>query len=132
MPRHCKSIPHEQVQFRAILVATNPTRYHHSSRKVAKSCDMSRLQYKKKSHRCCNCWNSIAVMFELHCSEFELDCSESAGQPTGSGRSLSRMSLASCTNRLSRSSASFLFASRARFLKALAFLCTSANGFVYS
>jgi hypothetical protein len=46
--------------------------------------------------------------------------------------SLPRISLASCTNLLSRSSASFLFASRARSLKALAFLCTSSNGFVYS
>src|ERR1019366_8110175 len=33
----------------------------------------------------CNCWNSIAVMFELRCSEFELGCSESADQPAGSG-----------------------------------------------
>src|ERR1035438_7839526 len=26
-----------------------------------------------------NCWNSIAVMFELRCSKFEFDCSESVG-----------------------------------------------------
>src|ERR1039458_10030806 len=76
MPRHCKSIPHEQVQFRAILVATNPTRYHHLSRKVATCRDMSRLQYKKKSHTHWNCWNSVAVMFELRCSVLELDCSD--------------------------------------------------------
>jgi hypothetical protein len=25
---------------------------------------------------CCNCWNSLAVMFELRCSKFELLCSE--------------------------------------------------------
>src|SRR5664280_2890473 len=25
-----------------------------------------------------NCWNSLAVMFELRCSKFELFCSESA------------------------------------------------------
>src|ERR1035441_5686537 len=81
MPRHCKSIPHEQVQFRAILVATNPTRYHHLSRKVATCRDMSRLQYKKKSHTHWNCRNSIAVMFDLRCSKFELFCSELAGQP---------------------------------------------------
>src|ERR1022692_1856429 len=84
MPRHCKSIPHEQVQFRAILVARSPTRYAHLSRKVAQGCDVLRLQYKKKSHSHCNCWNSAAVMFELHCSEFELFCSESAGKPSGS------------------------------------------------
>src|ERR1019366_6995512 len=35
--------------------------------------------------RRCNCWNSIAVMFELRCSKFELFCSESAGQPKGQG-----------------------------------------------
>src|ERR1035438_2776508 len=81
MPRHCKSIPHEQVQFRAILVARSPTRYAHLSRKVAKGCDVLRLQYKNKSHSDWNCWNSVAVMFELRCSEFELGCSESAGQP---------------------------------------------------
>src|ERR1017187_9597547 len=78
---HCKSIPHEQVQFRAILVARSPTRYAHLSRKVAKGCDVLRLQYKKKSHSGWNCWNSTAVMFELCCSNFELFCSESAGQP---------------------------------------------------
>jgi hypothetical protein len=32
-------------------------------------------------HSCWNCWNSIAVMFELRCSKFELLCSESAAQP---------------------------------------------------
>ena len=32
-----------------------------------------------------NCWNSIAVMFELGCSEFELRCSESADQPRDQG-----------------------------------------------
>jgi hypothetical protein len=46
--------------------------------------------------------------------------------------SLSRISLASRTDLLSRSSASFLFASRARSLKALTLLCTSTNGLVYS
>ena len=46
--------------------------------------------------------------------------------------SLSRaIPLNSCANLFSRSSASFSFASRARSLKALAFLCTSTNGFVY-
>jgi len=29
----------------------------------------------------CNCWNSIAVMFELRCSKLEFGCSESASQP---------------------------------------------------
>ena len=51
------------------------------SRKVAKGRERSRLQYKKKSHSHCNCWNSLAVMFELRCSKFELGCSESAGKP---------------------------------------------------
>jgi hypothetical protein len=43
----------------------------------------------------------------------------------------SRISLAFCTALLSRSSASFLFASRARSLRTLTLLCTSAKGFVY-
>jgi hypothetical protein len=44
-------------------------------------------------HTVCNCWNSISVMFDLRCSEFELFCSESAGQPQtrGSGGSKSSM-----------------------------------------
>jgi hypothetical protein len=30
-----------------------------------------------------NCWNWIAVMFELRCSELRLFCSESGGKPLG-------------------------------------------------
>jgi hypothetical protein len=33
----------------------------------------------------CNRWNSIAVMCELHCSEFELGCSESVGKQGNAG-----------------------------------------------
>src|ERR1035441_5062696 len=36
------------------------------------------LQNKDPSHTSWNCWNSLAVMFELRCSKFELFCSESA------------------------------------------------------
>jgi hypothetical protein len=43
------------------------------------------LQNNFKTHNSCNCWNSVAVMFELRCSEFELGCSESAGQPQDAG-----------------------------------------------
>src|ERR1039458_6391510 len=43
------------------------------------------LQNIGPSHNCWNCWNSIAVMFELRCSEFELFCSESASQPRDQG-----------------------------------------------
>src|ERR1019366_7652936 len=35
-----------------------------------------------------NCWKSIAVMFELPCSELELFCSESARQPQHPGGQL--------------------------------------------
>lgn len=45
---------------------------------TAESCSLSPYR--------CNCWNSIAVMFELRCSEFELRCSDSQ-------RALSRMSM---------------------------------------
>src|SRR5271165_6195332 len=37
-----------------------------------------------------NCWNSAAVMFELRCSEFELFCSESTGQPQDQETRLAR------------------------------------------
>src|SRR5664279_3351429 len=36
-------------------------------------------------HTACNCWNSVAVMFELRCSKVELRCSESGGQPQDQG-----------------------------------------------
>ena len=41
-------------------------------------------------HSLWNCWNSLAVMFELRCSKFELHCSESAGKPAGLGPDLMR------------------------------------------
>jgi hypothetical protein len=44
------------------------------------------LQNNSGTHSLCNCWNSVAVLFELRCSEFELGCSESAGQPQDQGR----------------------------------------------
>jgi len=33
----------------------------------------------------CDCWNSIAVMFDLHCSKFELFCSEQVRSSTWFG-----------------------------------------------
>jgi hypothetical protein len=36
------------------------------------------LKQKKNPNTVWNCWNSVAVLFELRCSEFELDYSERA------------------------------------------------------
>src|ERR1035438_766922 len=50
----------------------------HILRLLTTSCDFLPLQHKKQSHISWNCRNSAAVMFELHCSEFEFRCSKSA------------------------------------------------------
>jgi hypothetical protein len=54
-------------------------------RGATRRCEALRLQHNSEKHNICNCWNSVAVMFELRCSEFELDCSETAGQPQDPG-----------------------------------------------
>jgi hypothetical protein len=44
------------------------------------------LQFNSDHHKGWNCWNSVAVVFELRCSDFDLFCSESAdcgGKLTG-------------------------------------------------
>src|ERR1039458_8404660 len=64
---YCKSIPHEQVQFRAILVATNPTRYHHLSRKVAKSRERSRKVAKGRDCKI-NKYITDVELFKFNCS----------------------------------------------------------------
>src|ERR1035441_11124068 len=49
------------------------------SRKTAKNRETPRMQNNSRTHSRCNCWNSVAVMFDLRCSDFEFGCSESVG-----------------------------------------------------
>src|ERR1019366_4919037 len=53
-------------------------------RGATRRCEALPLTPYKKTHNLCNCRNSIAVRFELRCSDLELFCSESAGKPPGS------------------------------------------------
>src|ERR1039458_7166703 len=65
---------------------TNQSNFRHisvdlSRQNRALSPFAAQLKNNDQIHSWWNCGNSIAVMFELRCSEFELGCSESAGQP---------------------------------------------------
>src|ERR1019366_5511986 len=56
-----------------------PDRWSFVRPPAASECDCTRKRESPKSPPNCNCWNSVAVLFELRCSDFELGCSESAG-----------------------------------------------------
>src|ERR1039457_5513797 len=63
----------------ATLMGQSPLYYVISGeirRNPAKSGEIRPLQNNSETHTLWNCWNSVAVMFELRCSEFELGCSD--------------------------------------------------------
>src|ERR1017187_794961 len=73
LPQHCKSIPHNQVEFRHIWDAINVIIFRDfpAFPGISWHCKIIRAHCSY-----CNCWNSVAVMLELRCSASELGCSD--------------------------------------------------------
>src|ERR1019366_7129646 len=59
-----------------------PDRWKRVRPQTASDCDFTRQH---NPPALAGRWNSLAVMFELRCSKFEIFCSESGGQPQYQG-----------------------------------------------